>query len=363
MEQYKPYNSILVVIVAGIGDFIEAIPAVKSIRDSFPKADVTLLVSSKVYDYAKLCPYVNSVYSLPVSRGRGFALGTIESAGRYLKLIAELRKKIFDAAVNMYEISTWGGALRMALLFKSVRSGITFGRNTGGKGFFFNSKLKDNDSDKFNQAHYFNLLTGSLTGNVVVENALPWITAQDDKAVNDLFKTWGLDPSDRIMLINPGSDRLTRRWLPDNFAKIIEYFADNNQFIPVFTGSAAETPVIEEIEKLTKVKTFSSAGKLGIGGLAAIIRRSKILFTTNSAAMHIAGRFGVPFVAAAGSGDPFRDRPEGDERKMSILWKKCGCNPCDNYKCNKNKYMECMKTITADEVIAAGKRLLNGNKP
>ena len=355
------YKSILIVLVAGIGDFFESIPALKSVRDSYPNAGIFLLVSSKVYDYARQCPYVNNVYSFPVSGGRGFSAGSIEVIRHYIELVKVLRGKNLDVALNLYGVSSWAGAVRMALLIKASGVRTTFGRNTDGKGFFFSRKIEENETDKHHQAYYFNSLAGLVTGGKKVEKALPWITGGDDKSAVDLMSELGLTPSDRIMLINPGSDRLTRRWLPENFAKVIDYFADNYQLKPVFIGNASEVPVTEDIARLTKAKTFSTAGKLSIGGLAALVRRSDILFTTNSAAMHIAGLFGLPFVAVAGSGNPFKDRPDGDERKMSLLWKKYDCNPCDNWKCPKKRYMECMRMITADEVIAEGRRMLDGS--
>jgi len=356
-----PYGNILIVIVAGIGDFMESISSLKNVRDSYPEAEISLLVSSKVYEYAKQCPYSDAVYSFPVSRGRGFAPGGLKSAARYLSLITELRKRRFDAAIDLYEVSTFGGALRMALLFKGSGIRNTFGRNTGGRGLFFTSALEEKDGEKFNQAHYFNGLARLFTGKDVIERALPWISPPDEKTVDELLKEWGITPAEKIMLINPGSDRPTRRWFPDNFARVIDYFSACYQLKTVLTGSAAEVAAVEEIAGLARVKIFSAAGRLSVGGLAALVRRSEILFTTNSAAMHLAGLFGTPFVAVAGSGDPFRDRPQGDEHKMSILWKKFECNPCDNWKCEKNTYMECMRLISADEVIEAGRRLLGGS--
>jgi ADP-heptose:LPS heptosyltransferase len=247
----------------------------------------------------------------------------------------------------------------MAFFLKAAGVRTTFGRNTEGKGFFYSRKIDEYSSGDFNQAHYFNALAEAFTGNPVTVNTGPWVSAEDEASVSALLNSWNFSQSDKIMIINPGSDRLTRRWQSVYFAEVLDYFALNYNLIPVIVGSANEEPLSAEIASLSKAKTYSAAGKLSIGALISLVKRSKILFTTNSAAMHAAGVSDLPFVSLAGSGDPAKDKPEGDRSKMSLLWKKIHCNPCDYYRCPENNYMECMNVLTPKEVIAEGKRLLD----
>ncbi|MBU2614482.1 MAG: hypothetical protein KKG87_02840, partial [Elusimicrobia bacterium] len=95
-----------------------------------------------------------------------------------------------------------------------------------------------------------------------------------------------------------------------------------------------------------------------IGQLINLVSRANLLLTTNSAAMHIAGIEGIPFVAVAGSGDPWRDVPSGNEDKMKLLWKKIKCNPCYYWECPKKAYMHCMKIITPEEVIKEAEKFM-----
>ncbi|MCB4790975.1 MAG: ATP-grasp domain-containing protein [Elusimicrobia bacterium] len=350
------YSNILLIIVAGIGDFLESINAIKTIRDSNPQTSISLLVSSKVYDYAKECPFVNNVYSFPVSKGKGY---NFYNLGTIIRIFRGLRSKSFQVALNLFEVSTWGGAVRMALLLKIIGAKYSIGRNSDGKGFIFSKSIEDNTDDIFNQAHYFDRLAKLLSGDKnISKTTMPWISDGDKASVDSLLLSWGFKATDNILLINPASDRLTRRWPKEYFVKVIEHFAIKYSFKPVIVGSFDEQSIADEIRRLSSVSVYSAAGKVKIGGLISLIRRSKIAFTTNSASMHIAGICGVPFVAPAGSGNPWRDKPSGEENKMILLWKKIDCNPCSYWKCPKSNYMECMNIISPEEAIRAGEHLL-----
>ena len=54
-------QKILILRLDAVGDFILTTPAIRAIRENFPSAFVTLVVTKEVYPLAELCPYVNEV--------------------------------------------------------------------------------------------------------------------------------------------------------------------------------------------------------------------------------------------------------------------------------------------------------------
>ena len=356
----NPYDfkKILLINVAGIGDFIESIGAIKSIREACPDSVISLLVSSKVFNYAKDCPYVDKVYELPVKHSRGFSVENWNEIIRFLKSLGRLRKNRFDLAVNFSEISSWFGALRMALLLKYAGITQSLGRNTQNRGLFFTRRINDFREYKYNQFHYFNRITELLSTNFKQEKPRLWQSSEDVKKVDGLLKDWNIKLDKPIILINPGSDRLTRRWETEGFAKAADYFAKKYSANIIFLGSLTEKEIAEAIIKKMNTQAILTAGLLNIDQLINLVSRANLLLTTNSAAMHIAGIEEIPFVAVAGSGDPWRDTPSGDEEKMKLLWKKMKCNPCYYWKCPKKAYMHCMKIITPEEVIQEAEKFM-----
>jgi ADP-heptose:LPS heptosyltransferase len=271
-----------------------------------------------------------------------------------------LRGEGFDTIVNLYEISTWSGALRMWALIKFINAASSIGRNTLNKGRFFDRSIPDDPVEPFNQTHYFNGLARLLTANPSASLGSLWTEEEDKRSIDRLLASWGIGASEPFVLLNPGSDRLTRRWQNDYFTRVADHLTERYPLKLIFVGSGSETGIVNDIvnHMKNKAKAFSTAGRISISQLIELTRRSRLTITTNSAAMHIAGLTGVTFVAIAGSGNPHRDIPAGDENKMVLLWKKIECNPCDHWQCPKKDPMKCMKIITPEEVISHCERFL-----
>ena len=54
-------QKILILRLDAIGDFILTTPAIRAIRENFPTAYISLVVTKEVYPLAELCPYVNEI--------------------------------------------------------------------------------------------------------------------------------------------------------------------------------------------------------------------------------------------------------------------------------------------------------------
>ena len=106
----------------------------------------------------------------------------------------------------------------------------------------------------------------------------------------------------------------------------------------------------------------SSCGKMNLSQLVALISKAKLLITTNSAAMHIAGIQHIPFVAISGSSNPWRDRPEGDDGKMSIIWKEIECGPCSHWECPERERNKCMNVLKPADVLGYAEKFLQSEK-
>lgn len=344
-------KKILIVNVSGIGDFIESFAAIESIRRSFPEATITLLVSSKAFDYAKSAGIADNTLMFPVSRSRGFSLSGVKDAGAILCLLRALRGQRFDIAVNLYEIGSLTGSLRMNLLFKFIGPRLSVGRNTAGLGKFFDIKIQDEYSVPHNNFFYYGELAKGVGASDTAGNVLSF--DKDDVLVRNILLKWGIDKTDKLVIINPGSDRLTRRWPAGNFAASADWLVEKHNAKIVVVGSFNEAALANEVISgmKHKEKAFSGAGVLDFSQLIALISKAKLALTTNSAAMHVAGILEVPFVAITVSGDPERDIPQGKPDKMVMLHQKMECNPCSYWKCPKTDYMKCMKLITPEEVI------------
>ena len=61
LRQGGGVQKILILRLDAVGDFILLTPSIRAIRENFPRAYITLVVTKAVYPMAELCPYVNEV--------------------------------------------------------------------------------------------------------------------------------------------------------------------------------------------------------------------------------------------------------------------------------------------------------------
>jgi ADP-heptose:LPS heptosyltransferase len=174
---------------------------------------------------------------------------------------------------------------------------------------------------------------------------------------------WKINSGDPLVLLNPGSDRPSRRWPAASFAEVADRLAGKCSAKIVIIGNKAEEALAHEIIAKMEAPAHSSCGLITLGQLVALIARARLLITTNSAAMHLAGMQNIPFVAVSGSADPWRDRPEGSEDKMAILWKGIKCGPCAHFECPERESNKCMKAIRPEDVLGRAEIFLKSGKP
>jgi len=144
-----------------------------------------------------------------------------------------------------------------------------------------------------------------------------------------------------------------KRWYPEKFAAVGAAFGQNYDI--VIFGGPNEVEISQEIEKnllLLGVKNFINlAGKTDINQLCANIAGCSLFVTNDSGPMHVAAAYQVPTVAIFGP-TRYKETSQWMNEKSIIVRHEMECSPCMKRECPL-KHHECMKSITADEVVAA----------
>lgn len=337
-------KNILLIHIAGIGDFIEALRSIKAVKEWHKESRLVLLVSDKIYHYAKKLPFVDEVYEWKTNKGRAFSLRGVKN---YIKTVMNLKRYNFDLFINFQEIASVKGMVLMMFLEKFLRPKVSVGRNTSGRGKFFDIKLGDNFDMKKSQSEFYMELV-KLAG---VEN----VPQRIEFLYNFSFEKELNFSLDKVVGFGIGSEWKSRLWEVDSFVKVIKYFRKRNYYILLF-GVNREfeygQQIIRSFENEEQKYFVNFCGKTTLEELIWLVSKCKVVVATNSLVMHIAANVGVPVVGLIGAGNPYRDRPYGDGSKMSLLWKSVGCNPCYYYECPlKTDKMKCMKLITPEEVV------------
>ena len=148
-----------------------------------------------------------------------------------------------------------------------------------------------------------------------------------------------------------------KRWYPERFAEVAANYA--NSYDIIIFGGPNEVEMAQEIEdnlKRLKVTNYTNlAGKTTIEELCANIGGCSLFITNDSGPMHVAAAYQVPTVCIFGP-TKYKETSQWMNSKSILVRHEMDCSPCMKRECPLGHH-ECMKSITASEVIEAVKEL------
>lgn len=345
----RPPERVLLVLVAGIGDFVLAIPALRAIRRGFPAARITLLTTPQAAALARPCPHLDEVVTFdlrayrPGERGAGWS-----GWRRLLWLMRDLRARRFDLAANLYRVASLGGALRMLLLVAGAGPGRTAGRWSGGLGAFFGIRAPD-------RPHAMDaMLALAAALGCPPEDARSelWIPDAARRTAGIRLREAGVASGEPFAVLNANSNR-PEACLPVEKAVETGRAIQRRAALRVLlTGDAAEAPRLQAICGGIGGAARSLAGRTDLLELAAILERTAVAVSTDSGPMHLAAAAGTPLVALFGPADVARFGPRGRPGQVVVL----------QGRARPRHPARWHEDLAADEAAEAAARLLSARR-
>ena len=334
------YRRILIINLGGMGDLLLSIPALKALRNHHPLAEISILIVSRVYESIKDLPYIDNVFFF---HKKYFPVGFLKN----VRSLLILRKKRFDLAINMRTIHSKSSAGKIKLLLDIINPKIKAGRDTEGRGYFFDLKIPENNRARKYEMEYDIDTVEALGVDVTDRNVNFEIDDKDVEKVSKILKSEGISKTDIIISIHPGG-MPSRRWPIDDFSKVINEIYRKISCKFVVTGEKREFGLANKLLKLTNAKMTNLAGRLDIKELGALIKTCNLYISNDTGPMHIAAILKTPLVAIFGPECLARYDPRNISDKAVVLYKKVDCSPCNRVKC---KSMRCLRAISPEEVV------------
>ncbi len=346
-------EKILIRGVNWIGDAVLTIPAIKSVRKTFPDSHISLLIKPWVADVFKENRDIDKII-LYESRHESFS-GKIE-------LAKTLRQNRFDIAILLQN------AFDAAMLswLAGIPERIGYSRDLRGLLLTKSVPISKEILKKHQVYYYLNLLQSA---GIETSDIQPYIYLTDNErkwARNTISSSFS-DNKTPLIGINPGATfGSAKRWPSERFAWLTDKIINELNGRVIIFGGSSEIQIVNQIMEIAESKTTKDggpilvmAGKTSLRELSALISECDVFISNDSGPMHIASALLMPIIAIFGSTNRSATGPFGQPHK--VISKDLPCAPCMKRECPE-KHLRCMTEITADEVFAALKEMLPQKK-
>ena len=350
VRENDPPQRILIVKLSAIGDVIQTLPMLEALRHQYPQAQIDWLVEEDASELLFGHPALNRVL---VSRRKSWQKRLFQK-GQFLATYREVKRFILELRGARYDwVIDNHGILKSGILvaISRGRRKIGFKPFPGiadeGNYLFTNERYQPLPIEKHALERYLDLI--AQVGVSLEEPGLKFsIPTEARNQAEKWIREKGLT-SFPLVIIHPLAKWSTKQWPLENFARLADHLAARGASL-VFTGGPDDRDAVESIlDRMQRRKgTANLTGETGLKELAALFSCADLVLSTDTGPMHLAAAVNAPLIALFGPTAPWRTGPYGSNHL--ILRKSLPCSPCFKKKCAT---MECMKSITVEEVLKA----------
>jgi len=289
---FDPRN-ILVIDFGQLGDVVLSLPALRAIRERFPRARITVAVGKPGSGVVELSGHADS--TLIVDRV-GLRDGPKPlSIMRIMQLVKEVRRAQFDFIIDLhslYETNLLGflsGAPKRLYARRPNRS-LDFLAN-----FHPRPPVEDTRPTKHAVDRYLDVLIP-----LGIKNAprVPRLRTrpEDDAAVEQMLKKEKADAGSPLVGLFPGAGHPARRWPLARFAELADCLVRNDGVRIVLFAGPEERAFVKEM-RASFPRSAILFDRLTTGQLASALARLAVFVSNDTGPMHIATAVGASVVA------------------------------------------------------------------
>jgi ADP-heptose:LPS heptosyltransferase len=298
---------ILALVPGGIGDQILFFPALASLRQRFPEAELEVVVEPRAAAAYEVCPSVSRVLTFPFKEQ--LSLGDLSD------LLGRIRERQYDGVLSL------GRSLGVKLLLWLTGVPKRVGYAPPGPGRPWLTDPVPLKPAQYAAQMYHDLVQGF---GIAAPAGLPQIRlkkADLEWAEQERKRLLG-DAAQDYVLLHPGASQLSQEkgiqkiYPSANWVKVIKGFREQRPELPLVLVVGPEDEQLAE-GFLAQLPELPVSRPAGVGQLAALIGGATLLLCVDSAPMHLAVAVQTPLVALFGPTDPLRLLPsEGPFRAV-----------------------------------------------
>ncbi len=358
-ELPESIDRILVMRPDHLGDVLFSFPALKALRQHFPKARIDLVVG----------PWARPLLQQSLGKASGAALLEFEApwltrpkksrlgiraAAALARRLRERTEEIggpYDLAVDLR------GDFQLILAARLAGVRYLVGRGHTGFGFALDAEVPEVQG-RHQVENNLALLESAGLGRVETTNpSLKLEKAEIDQA-RALLRSHGVDGSRILIGIHPGAGTSTKRWGMEKYSELIRRIIADLPVRVVLLGGSEDRPVADDI--LTAIKEIrldrrfiDLCGRLPhLRSFMAVAQQCALYIGNDTGPSHIAAALDVPLICLfSGTNEPSEWGPRGSS--VVLIRKRIECEGCGLEICGHHS---CMRQLDVDAVFQAVRR-------
>jgi ADP-heptose:LPS heptosyltransferase len=341
----------------GAAEYLSAVPALRRLKQHFPRARLTLLAPLGVVKLARQHGVADAVIDVAALRGKP---GKNEAAAGtdYAGISAQLAAQKFDLAIDLSVRPETRPVLR------DTGAALRVGFDDGGRFPWLEVALDWCGGHPLaaRQMHVSEHLLGlaDAAANACRDTAQPAARATPSPATVPPLAALGPAFLARpILCVYPGAENPLHQWPAASFAALIDLLTAQHGVHAVLVAEADRKQAADEVLSLVTAKSAArTLGSLKLADLTAVIQASALFIGNRGSAAAIAAAAGAPVVAIHAAVEDAREwAPLGPA--STVLQRRMTCGPCYlETAADCPRALACLTEIKPADVLPACSRAL-----
>ena len=340
-EKSGEVQSVLVIHQGAIGDFILALPALRVLRKTFPKARSVIMGYPRILEMVEKRFYAEEIVSVDRKGMASFFVrgGTLDA-----------------------DLSRFFSTFDLIVVFTKDGEGPLIGnlrRVSEGRILHVNPFPPEHERIHLSEHLLRELRRYSLS--IPGQEPRLYLTRADQERGTNYCQRKGLTVSEstKTSVVHPGSGSKKKVWPVERFAEVVRQIKRPGGSRILVVLGPAEGPEVQKAFEAIEWEMGPAAPiflkGLSLLELASVIGGSCLFVGNDSGITHMAAALGVPTVAIFGPSDPRLWSPRG--KRVAVVRSNIACSPCSQEKFFDCQEIECLKKVEVEDVLAEVSRL------
>lgn len=352
--RWQDAKNVLCIRLDYLGDVLMMTPAIRALKEAVPGRRITLMSSGGGVAAAAFIPEIDEAFA--------YAAPWMKSSGEHdpnvdLAMAQHLRASGFDAAVIFTTYSQ--SALPAAMLCYLAGIPLRLAHCRENPYRLLTDWVRDPEpQERIRHEVRRQLDLVAAIGCSASDERMSFrVPPADAQWVRERLRRLDIDATRPFAVMHPGATAASRRYPPAQYALVARELSATGTPI-VFTGGADEVSLVEQIRGEV-AGTYSLAGELDLGKLAALIAAAPVLIANNTGPAHIAAAVGTPVVDLYALTNPQHTPWMVPSR---VLFEDVPCRFCYKSVCPQGEH-RCLTGVPPQRVAAAAVELLHPRQP